>query len=179
MSSHYTHVFICLLPLHSCLYLSPPITLMYIFISSNYTHVYICLLPLHSCLYLSPPITLMYIFISPHYTHVYIHILPWHWCIYSYPPITLMYIFISSHYTPSWSIKVSIAAQKFAPSCITDWKGSDTTWELRMITLMYIFISSHYTHVCICLLALHSCTFLSRTIKLIHVYMYISHYTHT
>ena len=32
---------------------------------------------------------------------------------------------------PSWSIKVSIAAQKFA-HCITDCKGSDTTWELRM-----------------------------------------------
>ena len=32
----------------------------------------------------------------------------------------------------SWSIKVSIAAQKFATSSITDWKGSDTTWELRM-----------------------------------------------
>ena len=32
----------------------------------------------------------------------------------------------------SWSIKVSIAAQKFATSCITDCKGSDTTWELRM-----------------------------------------------
>ena len=33
---------------------------------------------------------------------------------------------------PSWSIKVSVAAQKFATSCITDCKGSDTTWELRM-----------------------------------------------
>ena len=47
---------------------------------------------------------------------------------------------------PSWSIKVSIAAQKFATSILiyqgvhrctkvcnlTDWKGSDTTWELRM-----------------------------------------------
>ena len=29
--------------------------------------------------------------------------------------------------TSSWSIKVSIAAQKFATSCISDWKGSDTT----------------------------------------------------
>ena len=31
---------------------------------------------------------------------------------------------------PSWSIKVYIAAQKFATS--TDLQGSDTTWELRM-----------------------------------------------
>ena len=37
----------------------------------------------------------------------------------------------------SWSIKVSIAAQKFATS-ITDCKGSDTTWELRMyVWLLY------------------------------------------
>ena len=33
--------------------------------------------------------------------------------------------------TPSWSIKVTIVAQKFATS-ITDCKGSDATWELRM-----------------------------------------------
>ena len=32
----------------------------------------------------------------------------------------------------SWSIKVSIAAQKFATSSIMDCKGSETTWELRM-----------------------------------------------
>ena len=31
----------------------------------------------------------------------------------------------------SWSIKVSIAAQNFAP--YTDCKGTDTTWELRML----------------------------------------------
>ena len=37
------------------------------------------------------------------------------------------------HGNASWSIKVSIAAQKFATS--TDWKGSDTTWELRMMEM--------------------------------------------
>ena len=36
-----------------------------------------------------------------------------------------------SRVEPSWSIKVSIAAQKFAAS-ITDFQGSDTTWELRV-----------------------------------------------
>ena len=40
-------------------------------------------------------------------------------------------VFAKHRNPPSWSIRVSIAAQKFA-TCITDWKGSDTTWELRM-----------------------------------------------
>ena len=38
-------------------------------------------------------------------------------------------IFCNLYFALSWSIKVSIAAQKFA---ITDCKGSDTTWELRV-----------------------------------------------
>ena len=44
-----------------------------------------------------------------------------------------------------WSIKVSIAAQKFA--YITDWKGSDTTWELRMVVYvcMYGLTYHHFT----------------------------------
>ena len=46
---------------------------------------------------------------------------------------SVIYIFpLVFIYKTSWSIKVSIAAQKFATSCITDCKGSDITWELRM-----------------------------------------------
>ena len=45
--------------------------------------------------------------------------------------IVTVYIYRSLQ-PPYWCIKVSIAAQKFATSCITDCKGSDTTRELRM-----------------------------------------------
>ena len=41
-------------------------------------------------------------------------------------------LFSSWGCNPSWSIKVSIAAQSLQPPCITDCKWSDTTWELRM-----------------------------------------------
>ena len=39
---------------------------------------------------------------------------------------------------------MSIAAQKFATSCITDLQGSDTTWELRMPT----YQKGHYHVLC-------------------------------
>ena len=47
-------------------------------------------------------------------------------------------------FDPSWSIKVSTAAQKFTTS-ITDCKGSDTTWELRMhLIMLYAVIVSTF-----------------------------------
>ena len=48
--------------------------------------------------------------------------------------------------TSSWSIKVSIAAQKFATSCITDLQGSDTTWELRMGKPLDNLLSTNLHH---------------------------------
>ena len=48
-------------------------------------------------------------------------------------------------FTSSWSIKVSIATQRFATSSTTDCKGSDTTWELRMHLHM---LSMHLTMQC-------------------------------